>query len=347
MTVELRIEAGKRLGEVLRLAPGEHRLGTASSNEVLLRERGIAFRHAVLRVDPSGGATLADLGSKAPTWVNGEPLADARALHPGDRLRLGDALELLLLEPPAPDPLGAALALIPEHLLELAPPRVQELLETAAGAAVPLDEARAALASDEQRAQLDADAASLVLDAQRLFRPGLLDPAAASGWLRRLGDDELAVLHTSRDGARLLWRRWELVARVPGPPLDGEAAAAAPIPWLLHGGERLLPQLLQPLDLPGWYRLRYASDKPLLRRFERIEAITDGRVVAAELVPSVGAHRHGPLVAEDALEDAIRDRAMIHLHRPAARGAASSAPPLPTGGRYGRTRHRPKRTRSE
>jgi hypothetical protein len=343
--LELRLEGGKRTGELLALPAGDLKLGTAASNEVQLRERGIAFRHALLRVSADGRATLEDLTGKGGTRVQGEVLAPGRRwlLGPGDRVALGDVLELVVLEAPPADVVAAFEELVPAALC---PPRARALVGLLAEARS-LADARAARRADALEL-FDADVSGWVLDARRLLRPDLL-PADPAAWVRHHeGEDAPLVVHLGADGARLLVRRWELVARIPPQPAPGAgdaARAAHVLPWLLAGAERLLPTKLEPLG-DGWHRVDYValrSDWPLLGRFERIEAVTDGRVVAADLVPTVAAISVFPLVAEDALEDSIRERQTQRFYRPASRGQAGNVPPVPMGGRYGRLRHKPKR----
>ena len=348
--LELRLEGGKRTGELLALPAGDLKLGTAASNDVQLRERGIAFRHALLRVSADGRATIEDLTGKGGTRVQGEVLAPGRRwlLGPGDRVSLGDVLALVVLEEPPADVVSAFEELVPAALC---PPRARALVGLLAGARS-LADARAAHTGPGLRADalelFDADVSEWVLDARRLLRPDLL-PADPAAWVRHHEEEDAPlVVHLGADGARLLLRRWDLVARIPPQPAPGAgdaARAAQVLPWLLAGAERLLPTKLEPLG-DGWHRVDYValrSDWPLLGRFERIEAVTDGRVVAADLVPTVAAISTFPLVAEDALEDSIRDRQTKRFYRPASRGHAGNVPPVPMGGRYGRLRHRPKR----
>jgi hypothetical protein len=76
----------------------------------------ISRRHAMLSTAADGTLTIEDLGSRNGTWVNGERLAEARALVAGDQVRMGHStFELEGVAPataPRP-PLAAAPAFAP------------------------------------------------------------------------------------------------------------------------------------------------------------------------------------------------------------------------------------------
>ena len=103
------------VGGVVRsflLAPGESRLGSLPSNDLVLPVRGVSRVHAVLLAGDDG-VGVRDMGSKNGLRVNGERRDEGR-LVPGDRLTVGRVvLELEELEPgdarlaivlPAPPP---------------------------------------------------------------------------------------------------------------------------------------------------------------------------------------------------------------------------------------------------
>jgi len=69
------------------LQPGSNQLGSLPSGDIVLPEKGISRRHALIAVDASG-VTLRDLGSKNGTFHNGILAGEAR-LTPGDVVRLG------------------------------------------------------------------------------------------------------------------------------------------------------------------------------------------------------------------------------------------------------------------
>ena len=58
--------------------------------EIKLEDPFASSRHA--RIEPEGRVVvLEDLGSTNGTYLNGEPLTGPQALHPGDRIRIGDS----------------------------------------------------------------------------------------------------------------------------------------------------------------------------------------------------------------------------------------------------------------
>src|SRR4051812_14768332 len=118
---ELRFERGRRRGEALTLAPGELRIGTARHNELQVREAGVSFRHAVVHVSADGACLVEDLKAPAGTFVNGVRVSGRHALAVGDRLRLGDEVELLLAEPRQLSS-AEALSELPPAFVEALPP---------------------------------------------------------------------------------------------------------------------------------------------------------------------------------------------------------------------------------
>lgn len=67
--------------------------------EIVLDDDLVSRRHAAIEVTASG-LEIADLGSRNGTFINGEPLAAAHALHPGDTVQMGGVR--LRVELPAP-----------------------------------------------------------------------------------------------------------------------------------------------------------------------------------------------------------------------------------------------------
>src|SRR5690606_36002647 len=79
--------------EPLELTPGRVlRFGTGRSNDVVLRQRGVGFKHAVVHVGADGTCEVEDLGGAGGVWVNGERVPDRGrvTLRPGDELRIGE-----------------------------------------------------------------------------------------------------------------------------------------------------------------------------------------------------------------------------------------------------------------
>lgn len=84
------------------------RLGRASDNDLVLKDRSVSQHHA--RIDlVAGQATVVDLGSSNGTWVNGQRISAPHPLQHGDRLQLGDSLFTFQVEGrPLPAPAAAA-----------------------------------------------------------------------------------------------------------------------------------------------------------------------------------------------------------------------------------------------
>lgn len=74
MTVEVRIERDGAVLETLTLGPGEHGIGRAPDNAVVLADGAVSSHHALLRVKETE-AELLDLGSLNGTFVDGEKVA--------------------------------------------------------------------------------------------------------------------------------------------------------------------------------------------------------------------------------------------------------------------------------
>jgi hypothetical protein len=337
---ELRFERGRRKGEALTLAPGELRIGTARNNELQVREAGVSFRHAVVHVAPDGAVTVEDLKAPAGTFVNGERVTGRRALALGDRLRLGDEVELLLAEPRPREPREALAALPPELEAHL-PPEILDLRAQAASSRS--HEELLAAVPEDALGILTADGDAFVADVWRFIRRDLV-PEHPEEWLRWVDlIDPLACFAAPGD-ACVLARRWEVLAIVPelGRGDTGPLRVAASLGWLLEGAARLAPRRVAELS-PGAWSCEYESERPILGRFSRLRAVGDGRHLAIVGTPAVVAHVPPVRSAEDAVEEGLaKVRATSHW-RPPASGIGPGPPKLPPGGRYGRLRHKPER----
>jgi Protein of unknown function (DUF3662)/Inner membrane component of T3SS, cytoplasmic domain len=80
----LLLVAGRRL----LVAPRGAVIGRSQECDVVLDDAGISRRHAQL-CPTSAGWTIEDVGSTNGVLLNDEPIRDARALHPGDRIEMG------------------------------------------------------------------------------------------------------------------------------------------------------------------------------------------------------------------------------------------------------------------
>ena len=77
-------------GRVLPLIDGDNLIGRDPACPVWLDVSGVSRRHACIRV-AGDRATIEDLGSKNGTFLGDVPVADARSLMHGDRIRIGVA----------------------------------------------------------------------------------------------------------------------------------------------------------------------------------------------------------------------------------------------------------------
>lgn len=339
--LELRFLRGKRRGEALPLTVGALRIGTARTNELQVREAGVSFRHAVVHVDEAGGVEVEDLGARGGTFVNDAALRGRAPLRVGDRVRLGDEVELQLAEASARDPREALAVLVPQALVhEL--PEVDDLRLGAAMSTAHAD-ALAEAADDEAREALRADAASFAADLRGLLRAGLV-PDDVEGWLRWAGPDPVACLAAPGE-VYVLARRWELLAWLPDLPRgEGATRVVVALAWLLQGAARLAPRQVDDLG-QGAFACVFEAERPMLGRFSRLHAVGDGRALAIAATPAVVPATPSPRSAEDPIEDALRAARETNRWRPPARGLGPAAPPMPPGGRYARTRPRPERAK--
>ncbi len=145
------ILSGRRSGESLDLAPGEHQIGTGSAAAIQLRDKDVSFKHAKLVVDGEA-VFLEDLKSKSGTFVNGERVDARVALRNLDTVSVGQAeLRIECASPApaaqAPAPVAAPPAAKAEPKAEKAEPK-----ETKA-------EAKARAKAEAEAAKAEAEAA--------------------------------------------------------------------------------------------------------------------------------------------------------------------------------------------
>jgi len=366
---ELREETGRRAGRVHTLALGSSfRIGTARRGEVVLRQRGVAFKHAEVQVAEDGSATLSDLGT-GQTWLGDELLSasEVRTLSSGDLVRCGEATLLVTLhqarvQAPAPIPaegtspqapwkppsaaeVAAARHTPPSQILAALPASQLDLVARAARA-IPLPRWRAAQPRAE-RAFVDHDAEAFA----QLAR-GVLDgrylPGDAGTWLR-WEEDEGSVLCRSalEDGATVILAPWDLLARLPEPlPGSGPGRVGRFLELLLPRNTGRLVAEEEGELAGGFWRCRYASRAGLCAgRFSSIEARSNGHVLTATLTPRFPLQSASPSFAEDPLESAMGDLRDRPAWRPPPRGQGAPAPHVPRGGRH-RERRRPSRSRA-
>jgi len=82
--------AGDAVGSMYRLEDGETLIGRTSSAKIRLTDDGISRRHARI-VQHGTDVFIEDLKSANGTAVNDEKVSPSRALHDGDKIRIGSA----------------------------------------------------------------------------------------------------------------------------------------------------------------------------------------------------------------------------------------------------------------
>ncbi len=97
-----------RPGPAFPLAPGgEHVLGRATGSVVALADRLASRNHAAIRHDPATAAwSIADLGSRNGTWLDGERVSRAE-LADGSLIRIGTTELIFRLDAPVAEPSAA------------------------------------------------------------------------------------------------------------------------------------------------------------------------------------------------------------------------------------------------
>jgi pSer/pThr/pTyr-binding forkhead associated (FHA) protein len=83
--VDARLELG---GQALPITDKLCSIGSAPDANIRLNDPGAAYLHAQIERHENG-LYLRDCGTQTGTWVNGVPLANAHALHDGDRILIG------------------------------------------------------------------------------------------------------------------------------------------------------------------------------------------------------------------------------------------------------------------
>lgn len=71
-----------------------------TDGDVIIADARVSRRHAAVRVE-EGRAVVEDLGSANGTWVNEQREQEPRVLSPGDRIRIGNTLLEIRLDPVA------------------------------------------------------------------------------------------------------------------------------------------------------------------------------------------------------------------------------------------------------
>ncbi len=77
-------------GLVLLLSRPQLVIGHSETADLVLQDRFVSRRHALVTVDPSGTVTIQDLNSTSGTFVNDERITGPRVLRAGDVVRFAD-----------------------------------------------------------------------------------------------------------------------------------------------------------------------------------------------------------------------------------------------------------------
>ena len=82
------------------------RIGRGLHNDLVLGDPMVSTHHVQLERSERGALRAVDLGSRNGTWKQGKQVHGATELLPGERLRLGDATEVVLVRPSLPPETG-------------------------------------------------------------------------------------------------------------------------------------------------------------------------------------------------------------------------------------------------
>ena len=80
----------KLAGTEFALTSAETVIGHSDAADLILKDKYVSHRHALITVDENGQVTVHDLNSTGGTFVNDEQIDAPRALQPGDIVRFAD-----------------------------------------------------------------------------------------------------------------------------------------------------------------------------------------------------------------------------------------------------------------
>ena len=112
------IEPADQAGLVLLLSAPQMVIGHSDTADLILEDRFVSRRHALVTTGPSGTVTILDLNSTGGTFVNDERIDEPRVLQPGDVVRFAD---LTARFEPAVSAPGRGAANAPTQLLNQPP----------------------------------------------------------------------------------------------------------------------------------------------------------------------------------------------------------------------------------
>ncbi len=111
-------EPPDQVGLVLSLSAPQMVIGHSDTADLILEDRFVSRRHALVITDASGAVTILDLNSTGGTFVNDERIDEPRVLQPADVVRFAD---LSARFEPAVSAPGVAAANAPTQLLDQPP----------------------------------------------------------------------------------------------------------------------------------------------------------------------------------------------------------------------------------
>ena len=111
-------EPADQVGLILALSAPQMVIGHSGTADLVLEDRFVSRRHALVITDPSGTVTILDLNSTGGTFVNDERIDEPRVLQPGDVVRFAD---LAARFEPAVSGRGGGAANAPTQLLNQPP----------------------------------------------------------------------------------------------------------------------------------------------------------------------------------------------------------------------------------
>lgn len=99
--IHIVVEAGEDAGKEITVPDAGARLGRSSKNDIVLIDPKLSRHHCRLEMRPGDGLWISDLNSANETIVNDSPVVE-KAIHKGDRIRVGDTL-LIVTDDGRPD----------------------------------------------------------------------------------------------------------------------------------------------------------------------------------------------------------------------------------------------------
>lgn len=95
--------SGVVAGRVIPISDGDTSVGRAPENGLVLDQEGVSRFHARLRYD-NGTLWIQEAGSRNGVFVNGQRIADHKALRVGDAVRIADCELEVRWDTPEPPP---------------------------------------------------------------------------------------------------------------------------------------------------------------------------------------------------------------------------------------------------